>query len=107
MALAQVEFRGDLNLDPFGILNEDREWRRRGWGRGAKWVVFADAGRGWLVGPSDGRRFYGSTTLPQLSTFQTDIGAGLLLDDFGLYVAKSLSQAGAPVNFFIRLRPRF
>ena len=107
MALAQVEFRGDLDLDPFGILHEDREWRRRGWGRGAKWVVFADAGRGWLVGPNDGRRFFGSTSIPKLSSFQTDIGAGLLLDDLGLYVAKSLSRSGAPVNFFIRLRPRF
>lgn len=106
-ALAQVEFRGDLDIDPFGILDQDREWRRRGWGRGAQWVVFADAGRGWLVGPGDGRRTFGKSSLPPLSSFQTDVGFGLLLDDFGVYVSKALSQGGAPVNFHVRLRPRF
>ncbi|MGQ0650423.1 MAG: BamA/TamA family outer membrane protein [Gemmatimonadaceae bacterium] len=106
-ALAQVEFRGDLDLDPFGILDEDRNWRRRGWGRGTQWVVFADAGRGWLVGTPDDRRTFGKSTLPKLSTFRTDVGLGLVLDDVGLYLAKSLSRSDAPVNFFIRLRPRF
>jgi hypothetical protein len=107
MFLAQVEFRGDLSLDPFGVLDEDREWRRRGWGRGAQWVVFADAGRGWLVGPPDGGRTFSKSALPPLSTFQTDIGFGIVLDDLGLYLAKPLHQPDAPVNFFIRLRPRF
>jgi hypothetical protein len=106
-ALAQVEFRGDLDLDPFGILSEDRDWRRRGWGRGTQWVVFADAGRGWLVGAPDDRRTYGKSAIPKLSTFQTDVGLGLVLDDLGLYVAKSVSRSESPVNFFIRLRPRF
>jgi hypothetical protein len=107
-ALAQVEFRGDLDLDPFGILSEDRQWRRRGWGRGTQWVVFADAGRGWLVGTPDARgRTLGKSSLPRLSTFQTDVGLGLVLDDLGIYVAKAVSRSDAPVNFFIRLRPRF
>ncbi|MCC6316141.1 MAG: BamA/TamA family outer membrane protein [Gemmatimonadaceae bacterium] len=106
-ALAQVEFRGDLDLDPFGILDEDRHWRRRGWGRGTQWVVFADAGRGWLVGTPDGGRTFAKSSFPRLSTFRTDVGIGLVLDDLGLYLAKSLSHSGAPVNFFIRLRPRF
>lgn len=107
MALAQVEFRGDFDIDPFGILDEDRNWRRRGWGRGAQWVVFADAGRGWLVGTPDRARTYGKSEFPALSTFQTDVGFGLLLDDLGLYMAKAVSQSKAPVNFFVRLRPRF
>ena len=107
VALAQVEFRGDLDIDPFGILSEDRDWRRRGWGRGTQWVVFANAGRGWLVGsPGDGRTF-GKSSLPALSTFRTDVGIGLVLDDLGLYVAKALAGSNAPVNFFVRLRPRF
>jgi hypothetical protein len=106
-ALAQVEFRGDLDIDPFGILDQDREWRRRGWGRGTKWVVFANAGRGWLVGEPDGARTMSKGRLPDLSTFQTDIGFGLLLDDIGVYASKALSQGGSPVNFHIRLRPRF
>ncbi|MBK8248209.1 MAG: BamA/TamA family outer membrane protein [Gemmatimonadetes bacterium] len=107
MAMAQVEFRGDLGFDPFGILDGDREWRRRGWGRGAQWVVFADAGRGWLVGPEDGGRSYPRHTIPRLSTFHTNVGLGLVLDDLGLYLAKPLHQPDAPANFFIRLRPRF
>lgn len=106
-ALGQIEFRGDLDLDPFGILDEDRHWRRRGWGRGTQWVVFADAGRGWLVGPADGGRSFDKSSFPRLSTFRTDVGLGLVLDDLGLYVAKSLSGSNAPINFFIRLRPRF
>lgn len=106
-ALAQVEFRGDLDIDPFGILDQDREWRRRGWGRGTKWVVFADAGRGWLVGTPDGKRTFSKWALPRLSSFQTDVGFGLLLDDVGIYASKALSQGGSPVNFHIRLRPRF
>jgi len=106
-ALAQVEFRGDLDIDPFGILDQDREWRRRGWGRGTKWVVFADAGRGWLVGSPDGARTFAKGSFPKLSTFQTDIGFGILLDDIGIYASKALSQGGSPVNFHIRLRPRF
>ncbi len=107
MVLAQVEFRGDLNLDPFGILDDDRNWRRRGWGRGAQWVVFADAGRGWLVGEPDGGRTFARDAMPRLSTFQADVGFGLVLDDLGLYLAKPLHQPDAPVNFMIRLRPRF
>jgi hypothetical protein len=106
-ALAQVEFRGDLDIDPFGILDQDREWRRRGWGRGTQWVVFADAGRGWLVGPTDGRRTFSRSRIPDLSSFQTDVGFGLLLDELGIYMSKALSQGNSPINFHIRLRPRF
>jgi hypothetical protein len=106
VALAQVEFRGDLDLDLFGILDQDREWRRRGWGRGTQWVVFADAGRGWLVGDPDDRRVFARGSLPPLSTFRTDVGFGLLLDDVGVYISKAL-QGESPVNFHVRLRPRF
>ena len=106
-ALAQVEFRTDLNINLFGVLDEDRDWRRRGWGRGPQVVVFADAGRGWLVGASDNRRTFSPSQLPSLYTFQTDIGIGLVLDDLGVYVAKAVSQGELPMKFFIRLRPRF
>ncbi len=106
-ALAQVEFRGDMHLDPFGVLDEERERRRAGWGRGTQWVLFADAGRGWLVGANDGGLSYGKGQFPALSTFRTDVGLGLVLDDVGVYVAKSLSDRSAPVNVFVRLKPRF
>lgn len=109
VALAQVEFRGDLRLDPFGVFDDDwRPWRY-GYGRGAQWVLFADAGRGWLV--THGADFtdltYPKGKFPNARTFRTDIGIGLVLDDVGFYAAKALSNKGAPVNFFIRLKPRF
>lgn len=106
-ALAQVELRGDMHFDLFGVLDEERDRRRAGWGRGTEWVVFADAGRGWLVGPPDGGLSYGKGSLPPLSTFRTDIGLGLVLDNVGVYVAKSLSNGSEPINVFVRLRPRF
>ncbi|MGQ0767179.1 MAG: BamA/TamA family outer membrane protein [Gemmatimonadota bacterium] len=106
-ALAQVEFRGDLDFDPFGLFDDERRWRRRGWGRGAQFVVFADAGRGWLVGSNADGRFVRRSGFPALSTFQTDVGFGLVLHDVGLYVAKPVSRPDEPANFFLRLRSRF
>jgi hypothetical protein len=35
------------------------------------------------------------------------VGAGLRLDNLGLYIAKAVSEHGAPLNFFVRLNPRF
>jgi hypothetical protein len=70
-------------------------------------VAFANVGRGWLVGPRAGDLQYGSATLPGLTTFRADVGLGLRLDDLGLYVAKSITDGATPVNFFVRLRPRF
>lgn len=105
--LAQVEIRGDLRADPFGVLHGERDQRRFGWGRRTEWVVFADAGRGWLVGPRVGDLQYRDGQFPGLGTFRTDVGIGLRLDDLGLYFAKSLSEHHAPVNFFVRLKPRF
>ena len=108
IAMGQIEFRGDLRLDPFGIFDDDwRPWRH-GYGNGAQWVVFADAGRGWLVTPradlSD--LTYSKDKFPKARTFRTDIGLGLVLDNVGFYVAKALSSKDAPLNFFVRLKPR-
>ncbi len=105
--MAQAEFRGDLHIDPFGVLDEERDRRRAGWGRGTQWALFADAGRGWLVGTPDDALFYRRGDLPALSTFRTDIGIGLVLDNVGVYASKSLSNGKAPINVFVRLRPRF
>jgi hypothetical protein len=107
VALGQLEYRGEIHIDPFGVLGEERDRRRRGWGRGAQWVAFADAGRGWLVGPRDGEMRFGRSQVPPLSTFRADVGIGIRLDDIGLYLAKAVSDADAPMNFFVRLRPRF
>jgi surface antigen Omp85-like protein len=107
IALGQVEYRSDIHVDPFGILNEERDRRRRGWGRKAQWVIFADAGRGWLVGPRIADMQYATGELPAIGSFRTDVGLGLRLDDIGLYVAKAVSDRDTPLNFFVRLRPRF
>ena len=106
-ALGQVEYRGEIGTNLFGLLDAERRRRRFGWGRRAEWVAFADVGRGWLVGPHAGDLQYGTTTLPDLRTFRADVGLGLRLDDLGLYVAKSVTDPRTPINFFVRLQPRF
>jgi hypothetical protein len=70
-------------------------------------VAFVDAGRGWLVGNRDGDLTYSSTSLPGLDTWRTDVGLGLDLGLAGVYVAKAVSDAKEPANFFIRIRGRF
>lgn len=106
MALAQVEYRGDLHFDLFTDWEDDHYARSHSDGN---WVFFADAGRGWLVGtPMAGDEMtYSSNSLPAISTFRTDIGLGLDFDLFGVYVAKSMSQPKEPANFFVRIRHRF
>jgi hypothetical protein len=106
MALAQVEYRGDLHFDLFTDWEDDHYMRSHSDG---VWVFFADAGRGWLVGtpsPTDSLSFE-REKLPPLSTFKTDLGVGLDFDVIGLYVAKAMSAPKEPANFFVRIRHRF
>jgi hypothetical protein len=70
-------------------------------------VLFADAGRGWLLGPADGGLSYGTSALPPLSSFRSDLGVGIDLAGIGVYAAKAVSTPSQPVNFFVRLRHRF
>ena len=105
--LAQVEYRGDIRADPWGIFGAEREQRRFGWGRRAEWVVFADAGRGWLVGPRVGDLQYPAGRLPPVGSFRADVGVGIRLDDLGIYLAKSVTDSDAMANLFVRLQPRF
>lgn len=109
--LGQVEYRGDLHIrvGGRGDIGDEEE---RGWdfsfSRTGAWVVFADAGRGWLVGSTrNGSLQYPANAFPSLDTFQTDVGVGLDFDVIGLYLAKSLSNTGEPPNFFVRLGHRF
>jgi hypothetical protein len=106
-ALGQIEYRGEIGTSFFGLLDQERRRRRFGWGRSAEWVVFADAGRGWLVGPRVGALQYGASSFPGLHTFRADVGIGVRLDDLGLYLAKSVTDPHTPLNFFARLQPRF
>jgi hypothetical protein len=102
--LAQIEYRGDVELGPYFRARGPTSWGLRA---DANWILFADAGRGWLVGPRDRAIRYPSSRLPSLSTFQTDVGAGFDFGLLALYVAKALSDADEPANFFVRVRHRF
>ena len=103
IALAQLEYRSDFRYSLGEVL--EGEARRRVRLDGA-WVFFSDAGRGWLVN-SPGTSLTQREWLPPLSTYRTDIGAGVVFEHLGLYVAKALSDPKEPVNLFVRVRHRF
>jgi outer membrane protein assembly factor BamA len=102
VALTQLEYRNDLHL----ALSYGRGAARRFRADGA-WVFFADAGRGWLVNAPENPLNLGRTQLPSLSSYRTDIGAGLSFEHVGVYVAKALSVPNEPLNVFLRVRHRF
>jgi hypothetical protein len=109
IALAQVEYRGDLRLDFMSFWGGE-DWPRRYHSAHGDvvWVLFADAGRGWLVGtPAVPGLTYGASAIPPLSTLRSDIGLGLDFAGIGIYAAKSASPPNEPINFFVRLRHRF
>lgn len=106
--LAQVEYRQELPSELFDIFNRNRIRVRGAVFRVKPDVVaFADAGRGWLLGPREGTLRYTSGSLPGLDTFRTDVGAGLDLGIVGMYVAKAVSESEEPANFFLRINTRF
>ena len=105
VALFQAEYRGDL------LFGRDWEAADR-WLGGMRrsdmaWVLFFDAGRGWLVGDRVGEIQYEGGSLPSFGTFRTDVGLGIDLGLVGVYVAKSISQSKEPANVFVRIRHRF
>jgi hypothetical protein len=107
MVLFQAEYRGDLWMSLLGDLDFNDSWRHGGWRHRTQWVVFTDAGRGWLVGNRVGTIQYEKDQFPTLSTFKTDIGVGFDAGLIGLYVAKSVSDSKEPPNFFVRVGRRF
>jgi hypothetical protein len=108
VALAQIEYRNELHSSFFDFLNS-RPIRLRGIGFTVQptAVAFVDAGRGWLVGPPTGTLQYSSRSIPRFGTFRTDVGLGLDLGIFGVYVAKAVSSSKEPANVFLRVRRRF
>lgn len=109
--VGQVELRTHLGLD-IGPDWASSDWSDEGAERyepfhvsGPDLVVFADAGRAWLVGNAPGQ--IPSDRLPEFSTFRTDIGVGLDLGPIGFYVAKPLAQGVEDVTFSIRMGRRF
>ena len=106
IALAQIEYRGSVKLD-FGDWREDAG-RYIGARSDASWVMFFDAGRGWMVGaPTGDDSTYPADRLPAINTFRSDVGVGFDLGGVGVYAAKALSRPDEPVNFFLRLQRRF
>ncbi|HEU4995206.1 MAG TPA: BamA/TamA family outer membrane protein [Gemmatimonadaceae bacterium] len=110
MLLGSMEYRGMLHLDLFTDWTEDHYMLSN---LGGVWVAFVDAGRGWLVGPPTNAITFKSDALPPLSSFLADVGLGFeldafgILDSFGVYVAKSISQPNESAHFFMRIRHRF
>jgi hypothetical protein len=99
IVFAQAEYRTSFH---FGL----RLFGHRIENDGA-WVIFSDAGRGWLVGPRLGALQYPASTFPNLRTFMTDVGLGGTIDPVGIYVAKALSRPEERPHFVIRVRRTF
>jgi len=108
VALAQLEYRNELHSSFFDFLNS-RPIRLRGIGFTVQptAVAFVDAGRGWLIGTPSGTLKYSSQSLPRFGTFRTDVGLGLDLGIFGVYVAKAVSSSKEPANVFLRVHRLF
>ena len=104
VGLAQLEYRNDIHVSMTRGSGDARRTRFR---LDGAWVFFADAGRGWLVNSPGSALDEGKGKLPSLSSYRTDIGAGLDFNLLGLYVAKALSDPNEPANVFLRVRHRF
>jgi hypothetical protein len=106
IALVQVELRSRFFA---GSLRDDAsdDWWRPGLNGRMEWVLFADMGRGWLVGPQDNGSSYPSGLLPPLASFKTDVGLGIDFSGLGVYAAKAVSDGAEPPRFIVRLARRF
>lgn len=97
--LLQAEFRGKLD---FNIRFDSTPWDddEGGWGFGwaaaPDWTVFMDAGRAWSF----------DDAYPD-EDVRVDAGFGVLVDRFGIYVARPITGGLDGLNFFVRLGPRF
>lgn len=101
IALAQVELRQSLDFDWY---QGERWWRFRD--VTPAWVIFADAGRGWITPRTSDPVSHGNG-LPPLSSFRSSIGAGIDLGEIGFYLAKSVTTPDETLNFTVRLTRRF
>jgi len=109
--VGQAEFRTHLGLDL------GPEWASSNWSddqneryepfhvTGPDLVVFADAGRAWLVGSEPGR--IPSGKLPTFGSFKADLGLGLDFGPLGFYLAKPLGRGANDVTFSVRMGRRF
>jgi len=103
----QAEYRGHLSLRT-RYNTEGGEGEGIGYVtrflRGPDFVVFGDAGQGWLVGSGPGRLHAGE--LPHFPSWLADLGLGVDWGGFGLYVSKAVT-VGQPLRVTARLEHRF
>lgn len=112
VALAQAQLRSGFLFNEWrDDGRDDDDWWRPGFNMRTAWVLFVDAGRGWMVGsPNAGTpgMFAGRNALPPLSSFKVDVGAGLDLGGIGLYWARAMNNGSDnPIRFVARLQRRF
>ena len=105
--LTQVEYRGHLSLHwAYGASRPEEEGSKSivAWLAGPDFVVFGDAGQGWLVGHGPGH--IPSDKLPTIGSWLGDLGLGIDWGGFGIYLAKAVTS-GEPVRVTLRLDHRF
>lgn len=110
MALLQIEWKGDFRIDLFGNGEDlgDRRWVLSRVKADGAWVVFANSGRGWLIGArNDGNLMYPKGSIPDLTSWRTDVGGGFDFNSFGVYIAQAVSEDGLSPNVYMRLSRRF
>jgi outer membrane protein assembly factor BamA len=100
-ALFSAEYRGgfDLHFGGLDVWDDEDDWD---WDVDAhpNWVLFFDAARGWAHDAAKARGAIDTETL-------YDVGAGILLGDFGIYGAVPLTGDDRALRFFVRLGARF
>ena len=110
MALLQIEWKGDFRINLFGNDDDfgDRRWVFSRMKADGAWVVFANSGRGWLVGPRGSNALlYPKGSVPDIKSWRTDLGGGFDFGNFGVYVAQAVSESGLSPNVYLRLSRRF
>lgn len=110
MALLQIEWKGDFRINLFGDDEDfgDRRWVFSRVKADGAWVVFANSGRGWLVGPrGTDDLVYPRGSVPDITSWRTDLGGGFDFGNFGVYVAQAVSESGLSPNVYMRLSRRF
>ncbi len=109
MLLLQAEWRGDFRIGLFGRAQrtDNRRWYASGLTADGSWSIFANTGRGWLVGPNEGDLDVPRSRVPLVTGFRSDVGAGLDFGVLGVYVAQPLQGPVRTPRVFARLGARF
>ncbi len=113
MMLLQAEWKGDFRIALFGAneRTDARRWYADGLRADGTWIIFANSGRGWLVGDrdsnGDNELTYPRGSAPLFDGFRSDVGVGLDFGILGVYVAQPLQGDSNTPRVFVRLGARF